>query len=763
MLKKIILLVLMSCSLLSFGQNFYDLNTIQEIRITFSQTNWDAVLDAAEASDTFTSATSVSINGAVYNNVGVKHKGNSSYNANQVKNPFHIELDTYQNQSYLGYTDIKLNNVFVDPTFVRETLGYKILGNYMDAPKANFAKVYVNQVYIGLYINVESISKKFVDSRFGSKTNAFFDCSPPGGAGPQTTNLPNLAYLGTNSASYTSAYDMKSDVTGTGWADLINLTSVLSTTSSANTADIEAVLDVDRALWMLAFDNVFVNLDSYIGQFKQNYYLYKSNNGQFMPVVWDLNMCFGTFGMTGSGGSLTTATKKTLPHTLHSTESAWPLIEKLLAVPSYKKKYIAHYKTILSEVVSTTGTNYFLPQAQAMQTLISTAVAADVNKFSYQTTANFTSNLNSTDIAVANNSAPGITGLMSARNTYLSGLSDFTNTQPSISNITLANTSPAIGASVNITATVSNTDYVYLGYRTNKFEKFTKVQMYDDGVHNDGAPGDGIYGVSMPIAAISTQYYFYAENTNVGVFSPARAEYEFYTVTGTYPTLTPGTLVINELMAQNTSAVMAPGGVYSDWFELYNNSNAPISLDYLYASDDLTVPTKWAFPSGITMPPYSYLIVWADQDLSQDGIHADFKFSAAGESCILSYLNGVVVNQVTFGQQVANMGFARNPNGTGNFVIQAPTFNANNQGLGIDTVTFEKNLKFYPNPTKNTLTLINTISPIENIEVVNLQGQLLYQNKYSSQNNVTLDFSNFSNGVYIVNVNNQTNIKIVKN
>ena len=50
---------------------------------------------------------------------------------------------------------------------------------------------------------------------------------------------------------------MKSD---TGWDDLIALTNVLSTTTSTNTANIEAVLDVDRALWMLAFDNVVCKL-----------------------------------------------------------------------------------------------------------------------------------------------------------------------------------------------------------------------------------------------------------------------------------------------------------------------------------------------------------------------------------------------------------------------------------------------------------------------------------------------------------------------
>ena len=33
--------------------------------------------------------------------------------------------------------------------------------------------------------------------------------------------------------------------------------------SSNNTTEIEKILDVDRALWMLAFNNVLVNMDSY--------------------------------------------------------------------------------------------------------------------------------------------------------------------------------------------------------------------------------------------------------------------------------------------------------------------------------------------------------------------------------------------------------------------------------------------------------------------------------------------------------------------
>jgi len=762
-MKKITLILLLLSSYFSIGQTFYDLNTIQTIEITFAQSNWDALLDAAEPSDAYIEAQSVSINGTVYNTVGAKYKGNSSYNASQVKNPWHLELDTYVDQNYQGYTDIKLNNVIFDPSFVREALAYKILGNYMDAPLSNYAKVYVNGTYLGLYTNVESISKKFVDSRFGSKTNAFFDCSPPTGAGPTSTNLPTLQYLGTNSSSYLTAYDMKSD---TGWDDLIALTSTLSTTTTANTANIEAVLDIDRALWMLAFDNVFVNLDSYIGQFKQNYYLYKSDNGQFNSILWDLNMCFGTFGSTGSstggpgGGSLTSTQKKQLSHTLHSTESTWPLVQKLLAVPTYKKRYLAHYKTILTEVISSGS---YLTDAQALQALISADVTADTNKFSYQ--SNITTNM-TTDVSVGNNTAPGLSNLMSGRNTYLSALTDFTNTQPSITSVTPSSTSPSVGGTVSITANVTNTttSSVFLGYRSAKNDIFIKTQMFDDGAHNDGAAGDNIYGASIPVTNVAVQYYIYAENTNIGAFSPARAEHEFYTINATYPTITAGQLVVNEIMASNSTTVTDPNGDYEDWFELYNNTANTLSLDNLYASDSQTNKLKWQFPAGTTIAPYSYLIVWADEDLTESGLHADFKFSAGGENCVLSYADGTEVDNVVFGAQTTDMGYARNPNGTGSFVIQAPTFNANNETV-LNTSQFEDfktALKLYPNPTNSILNISNDDFSIESVQVINLQGQVLFQNKYENQNNIVLDLSSYANGIYLVNLNNQTSIKVIK-
>ena len=535
-------------------------------------------------------------------------------------------------------------------------------------------------------------------------------------------------------------------------------------------------MDIDRAIWMLALDNVLVNLDSYIGQFKQNYYIYKDDNARFNTVMWDLNMSFGTFGMTGEsggggpggggpggggpgGGNGLSATEKAeLDPFLHDTNSNFPLMSKLMAVPRYKKMYLAHYKTILTEQIS--NSNY-LTLANDYQAIIDASVQADPNRFySY---AQFQSNINS-DINLGMNTASGLTNLMNARATYLTGLSDFTATQPAIGSTTPSNASPEIGTTIVITTAVSNTnsDAVFLGYRGNQNAVFTKVAMFDDGTHGDGAANDGVYGASISISEEYTQYYIYAENNTIGAFSPPRAEHEFYTIQATYPTLAVGDLVINEIMASNTATVADQDGEFDDWIELYNNSSQTVSLDNLYLSDDATDLLAWQFPTGVTLAPDSYLIVWCDKDEEQTGLHASLKLSSGGESAILSYSDGTVIENISFGAQTEDMGYARIPNGTGNFVIQTPSFNANNQSvLQTETETIlESNL--YPNPVKNHLTIEST-KVVKSVKVYSIQGQLLKTKLFEGIDaTVNVDLSQLSTGIYFLSVNNSKGKKFVK-
>ncbi len=671
------------------AQTFYAPTTVHKIEIVFAESNWDALLDAQKAgAEDYIMARTVTIDGTTYDSVGVKYKGNSTYDARQTKNPFHIELDTYKDQNHQGYKDIKLSNAAKDPSFLREVLSYQIARKYMVAPQSNYANVYVNGTLIGLYSNSESIGKTFVKTYFGSKSNTFVKCNPPAGAGPQTTDLPNLTYLGRDSVEYYDAYELNSDH---GWGELIDLCDTLSN----NTTSVEQILDVDRALWMLAFDNVLVNLDSYIGGFAQNYYLYRGDDRRFRTVVWDLNESFGRFAMTGSGNLANTAAAQQMSPLLHLTDAKYPLISKLLADPTYRRMYIAHCKTILTENFSN-GT--YQTTGKTLQTLIDASVQADPNKF--YTYANFLANLSS-DVTSGGGprgeTTSGIVNLMGGRATYLLNLADFKAAAPTISDLQNSE-APTLGQSVFLTSQVAGATAVTLAHRTTPYSVFSKVAMLDDGAHGDGAANDGVYGVAFTPTSTATEYYLYAENAAAGQFAPARAAHEFYTLTAA--SATANNVVINEFMASNTATQADQDGEFDDWIELFNATATAVDLTGFTLTDDVTKLTKWSFPAGTTVAPGGYLIVWADEDDDQTGLHASFKLSANGEAIYLVNAAGAIVDQIAFSTQTTDISYGRFPNGTGAFGAMQPTFGRTNANItSTSEAAFAKTrYTIYPNP-----------------------------------------------------------------
>lgn len=733
------------------AQGFYDINTIQKVEVNFTQSNWDYMLDtAASGSEGYVVAQWVKINGVQFDSVGVKYKGNSSYNANQVKNPVHLELDYINgNQDYQGYTDIKLNNCYKDPSFVREVLSYNILQSYMHTPQCNFAQLYINGQYIGVYSNAESITKKFVNEHFYSNDNTFIKCNPLS-VGPNSPNSKSdLVYNGNDSTLYYSNYQVKSDY---GWQDLINLCDTLAN----NINGIENILDVDRALWMLAYDNTLVNLDSYIGGFAQNYYLYEDHNGRFNCINWDFNESFGTFSSTGTSNVSTLTQKQQLTPTLHSSDAGWPLVKNLLAVPMYKRMYIAHMRTILNENFSNSS---YLTTAQTLQSVIDTAVQSDPNKFF--TYAQFQSSLN-TNITQGPSIIAGLSNLMSGRVTYLNSTTEFQQTPPTITNIQVSNTAPSLNSSVYITANVSNATTVYLGLRYSVMDRFVRQTMYDDGAHGDGAASDGVYGASVPVNSTLIHYYIYADNSNAGIFSPERAEYNFYTLNASIATVNAGEVSINELMAVNSTTVQDPSGSYDDWVEIHNNTGSYISLDNMYLSDSYTTPYKWQFPANTVINPYGYVIVWADNDTTEQGIHSSFKLSTNGEQLILSYANGFVVDSITFPAQTADITYGRYPNGTGPFGFLSPTYSADNSPLAIEEAGSSSAFTIYPNPSEGMVRIVSNNEPVTSVDVYDMTGRKIVSEQHAPVSYTDIDLTAYQSGIYLVRVNNTTAKKITK-
>jgi hypothetical protein len=104
----------------------------------------------------------------------------------------------------------------------------------------------------------------------------------------------------------------------------------------------------------------------------------------------------------------------------------------------------------------------------------------------------------------------------------------------------------------------------------------------------------------------------------------------------------PQTLLINEFMSSNSTAIADEDGDYSDWIELHNTSNQAISLAGYGLSDDPGQPYRWVFPAkGIQ--PGGFLLIWAsgkNRTNSQQPLHTNFSISAAGETLLLTHPSG---------------------------------------------------------------------------------------------------------------------------
>ncbi|TDE45046.1 T9SS type A sorting domain-containing protein [Flavobacterium rhamnosiphilum] len=79
--------------------------------------------------------------------------------------------------------------------------------------------------------------------------------------------------------------------------------------------------------------------------------------------------------------------------------------------------------------------------------------------------------------------------------------------------------------------------------------------------------------------------------------------------------------------------------------------------------------------------------------------------------------------------------------------------------LGTNDYAFE-NLNIFPIPIQDFLTISNN-SAIDSVEIYNLLGQILFNEKYNS-NAVKIDFSSFNSGVYLAKVYSDNNIKSIK-
>lgn len=104
-------------------------------------------------------------------------------------------------------------------------------------------------------------------------------------------------------------------------------------------------------------------------------------------------------------------------------------------------------------------------------------------------------------------------------------------------------------------------------------------------------------------------------------------------------------IIINEAAATNREFADDDGDT-SDWFELYNPGNEPVSLTDWTLSDKPNRPDKWTLPA-ITLQSQETVLIWAsskDRSDPESPLHTNFSLSSDGETLVLHDTTGTLIH-----------------------------------------------------------------------------------------------------------------------
>jgi spore coat protein CotH len=708
----------------------FDDTRIREIRIYFDDPNWFQTLQRAHSSDPADPYFPARIvcGDEEIPQIGVRFKGNSSFRRNGPKKPFKLDFNRYDREAtFFGLTRLNLHNFDIQPDFMREKLFHDFSSRYVSAMRSAYVRLYINDSLWGLYLALEQPDKTMMQDRYGSDEDGnLYEGEEAMAAGRR----PNLAWLGPDQSLYENVYRLKTNEPANDFSGLIRFLDILNNTPIEQLREpLETICDVRDWLYGMALNNLMVNLDSYIGVGAEYYLYQRDSDGRFIHVSWDANEAFGT---TGDGTPRIPNSSTLQPFYLpganpgptppgqpgggaSAAANARPLLQRLWAVPEYRRLYLRAFAQFLREGFSPEP---MAERIEQLANLIRDDVYADPNKaFS---AAQFETTLNSR-ITVSGLTVHGLNEFVRSRHDHLRTWLD---QQAAAGDIRLNEIVPVNGGSVaddagehdpwleihNLGPGSWDLGRLYLTDDPATPDKWRlPSRTLADGGHLvlwlDGQPSQGELHAAFRLQAAGGRLLLFAQAAE-GFELIDEVEYPALVDGSSFIRLgdmdrnwaasnrpTPGeanleseaavpAVFINEFLADNQTVLENPDapGSFDDWVELYNAGAEDIDLGGMYLTDNLDRPTKWRIPEGVVIPARGYLLFWADDQTALGPLHAGFKLSKEGEEIGLFAADGkTVIDSLTFGPQETDVSTGRSPDGGPDWVPQSkPTPGAAN-------------------------------------------------------------------------------------
>lgn len=749
------------------GEAMFDNSFVHEVRFEFTQSNyWSTMVNNFESSfDPFDPVPylmgKVIIDGEVVDSVGVRFKGFTSYPQDSDKKPIKIDFNEFvEGKRYDGLRKLNLNNSTGDPGMQRDVVCYDLHRSIgVKAPRTAYTKVYFNGEYWGLYQLIEQVDKEFLQNNFSNDQGNLF----------KNLGWSHLEWAGNNASAYNTTFQLKTNKIINDWSGFINLLDVINNTPDPDFKQaIEEVFNVDLFLKTLAVDVATNNWDSYL-EHGRNWYLYEDDvTGIFHWIPWDYNFSLEG-GLDFGGGDCQvfpdfisvpngTTSIDFFDESFTSDDATyhWDFDDGITSTEENPKHTFAShgtYNVCLDVVIDQNCQEQICKSINTNDNLNDCGSIQDGScPHPIGRTFAFVLDFDPSCCQIWGDNCEEWYSLLSDNGG--NGSNGFAIDQRGNNGVLIKRLLNVPEFYDQYTAHFCDlmnyhftTDIYHPLIDGNKALIDADVQAdpnflfdYSDFLEDIG--DDGIKKVIADRIMQLQDELDMAAACNTAAIIPLRDA------------------VVNELVASNDSSsnIADPVGEYDDWIELFNNTSSSIDLSDAFLSDDKDNLLKWPFPTGTTLAANGYLIVWADKEDDQPGLHASFKLNKEGDAVYFSNSDGSIIDSISFGLQSPNIALARNPNGTGDFINQGSTFNINNEtATAITDLMKDIKVAIYPVPAGDFLQVEIQSTSLDqfSIDLLSVTGQLLQQNIPATANQVRLDLSNLPDGFYFLNIKDQ--------
>ncbi|TXK19886.1 CotH kinase family protein [Homoserinibacter sp. GY 40078] len=277
--------------------SLWDTSTVHEIHIDAADGVLEQLIDTyLETGEKEWAAVTVTIDGTVFEDVGIKLKGNSSLrqvsaDTDLADVPWILRLDKLiDGQSYQGETELVVRGNSSE-TSLNEAVALGLLrASGLAAENATAVRFSVGDGEAALRLVIENPTEEWADEEFES-TGQLYKAESGG----------DEEYHGDDPEAYADSWDQEGG--DDDLASLIDFLEFIGESDDATfAAELDEHLDVEAFARYLAFQDLVENTDDIDGP-GNNWYLFVDDSTGIATVVnWDLNLAFGQSPGGGAGG-----------------------------------------------------------------------------------------------------------------------------------------------------------------------------------------------------------------------------------------------------------------------------------------------------------------------------------------------------------------------------------------------------------------------------------------------------------------------------